>query len=149
MKTAHHALVVSMFALAGCAQDPPADAGGDPALTLHFAALGTCSSNGNADRQFPANADRIVLALSGGSLGAPVTMALGEDAANAQGELLFQKIPVGTGMQLRVAACAGATASWAGVTNDVAVAEFQKSFALSTEPSSNPSCLISVPEIYA
>ncbi len=128
MKTAHPALVVSMLALAGCAQEPPADAGGDPALTLHFAALGTCGSNGNADRQFPTNADRVVLRLSGGSLAAPVTMALAKDAANAQGELLFQKIPVGSGMALRVAACDGAATTWAGVTNDVAVAEFEKSF---------------------
>ncbi|MFO0751139.1 MAG: hypothetical protein U1F43_36525 [Myxococcota bacterium] len=113
-----------VLACSACAQ-PAEDAGG---LRLAFAGLGTCAPSGNHDGQFPSNADRVVIELTGGALTDPLRTQAAASSATAEGEVIFPEIPIGTGYTLRAAACSGSTTRWAGQTSGVDVEEFEKSF---------------------
>jgi len=95
---------------------------------LRFAGLGTCAPSGNEDGQFPSDADRVVIEVSGAALTTPFTaQALAADATS-EGQIVFPDIPVGNQYRLRAVACDGTTTRWAGETNGVNVGEFSKTF---------------------
>ncbi|MCA9514223.1 MAG: hypothetical protein KC635_04715 [Myxococcales bacterium] len=119
-----------LLALGGCADEDALPGGGLGGATLHVAALGDCASNENRDRQFPRGADRVVLELTGGAIpsGTPVILSALASDATAAGEVIVPGVPPGQGMTLRVVACAGAEALWAGETGGVDVVANEKTF---------------------
>lgn len=113
---------------AGC------DAAGAPTTLdgprIVTAAVGTCAPNENRDRQFPSGSDRVVLELTGGAIPPAepfIAVAPKESETNA-GEVVISGVAPGEGMTMRVVACAGGDAVWAGETRGVTVTEHTKSF---------------------
>lgn len=109
------------------------DVGDAPAVEgpqIITAAVGTCAPNENRDRQFPSGSDRIVLELTGGDIpaGEPLVAVAPKESETVNGEVVITGVPPGEGMTMRVVACAGAEAVWAGQTGGVAVAANTKSF---------------------
>ena len=127
-RTAAHVAALASIAVAGCVADGaiatggPVAAGG-PQLRFALTADTGCVDAENDDRQFPSNADRVIIRVTGGTIPAdePHIAVFGEDSLNAAGQLTVEEIPEGDGLRVAVMACQGSEATWAGATQGLSI----------------------------
>jgi hypothetical protein len=112
--------------LAGCQSvEPP----GPGALGVELAALSpACEPNENGDHAFPTGSDRVVVRISGGAIGTPLTETFPSGSETTTGQIVVKGVPPGSGMTVEVVACKGSEATWEGSSSGVSATAHQKSF---------------------
>lgn len=117
-------LGVAALVPAACDGAGTGDDGAEPAsgLVLATAPLGDCEWH-NGDNRFPADANKLVLRLTGGNIPGdePVVKAVSRLAAG--GVVQLDEIEPGAGVTLDVVACDGTDPVWSGLTRGIEIPE--------------------------